>query len=152
MAKDFKDFKDFKDYDRAFSAEDIKECRRKYLVKDVDTKQLATLDDIEGIRFWAHGYVQPDQRDVQYAVYTAESHMDWQLFRVSLKGLSTKHKLKMLYNRWARFMCDLFDYGMFSRNAESEWDRRALEWVRINNYIGALRRGGQLDARLQVVK
>jgi hypothetical protein len=59
----------------------------------------------------------------------------WQTFRLSLKGLSTSDKLEKLkaYMRNSRYE----DKGSLSR----------VEQVRIDNYINALLRGGQLVRR-----
>lgn len=54
----------------------------------------------------------------------------WQKFRLSLKGISTEDKLNRLY-----------DY-VTSRKERDEYAR--VEQIRIDNYINALLRGGQL--------
>jgi hypothetical protein len=133
--------KQFKDYDGVFTAQQL----------DAERKKFKAFDDVSGIKYWAHGYVQPDQGDVQYAVYKAVDAARWQLFRVALKGLSTRQKLRMMYVRWEMFDCDCVDYGMV-RGKIYDADISAVEWVRLNNYIGALRRGGQLNERLEVVR
>ncbi len=132
----------FKDYDNAFTGQQLTAERVKF----------KAFDDVSGIKYWAHGYVQPDQADVQFAVYKAEDFIRWQLFRVALKGISTQQKLRMMYVRWEMFDCDHVDYGMIRGNVYSATDIQALEWIRLNNYVGALRRGGQLNERLEVVK
>lgn len=58
----------------------------------------------------------------------------WQRFRVSLKGTTTEHKLERLMNYWD------------SRHADME---RRMEYectvcIRVDNYLKALCRGGQL--------
>jgi len=62
----------------------------------------------------------------------------WQRFRKSLKGLTTEDKLKRLDEYWNEIDVD-----------ETEIRPRR---VRVMNYINALRRGGQLNDRLEVVK
>lgn len=57
----------------------------------------------------------------------------WQEFRVSLKGLSTEDKLDKLLS-WRK----------------AHTDRRGQ--VQVDNYINALKRGGQLNSDLEVVK
>ena len=116
--------KEFKKFDNAFSRAEIKACRDKWLFGDVMSR-------------WHFGYDQPSVDDARYAVYEADGFMDWQLFRVALKGLSTVEKISMLTNRWNVCVEDL----------SIEQER-----IRIMNYIGALRRGGQLDADLRIVK
>lgn len=54
----------------------------------------------------------------------------WQEFRKSLKGLATNNKLRHLAERRRRL------------ENEGRWNR--TEEVRIDNYINALLRGGQL--------
>lgn len=70
------------------------------------------------------------------AVYNSDTSEAWQLFRVSLKGLTTQEKLYCL--RW--------------RYERADEDKREIEQVRINNYLGALIRGGFLSRELEVVK
>lgn len=55
----------------------------------------------------------------------------WQRFRRSLKGLSTEDKLQQLE-------------GYISRREMSRGKMTRIEQVRIDNYINALLRGGQL--------
>lgn len=84
-------------------------------------------------------YVTYSQEKVEWAVYHAEGFDDWQKFRVSLKGLSTKEKLYCLATYWTSFM--------------NGTDRqRLLVQIRCNNYLGALIRGGQLNSKLEVVR
>jgi hypothetical protein len=63
---------------------------------------------------------------------------EWQQFRLSLKGMSTEQKLDALDAR--RYTMGMI--GTFNRKAE----------VQIDNYINALRRGGQLNTDNMVVK
>lgn len=62
----------------------------------------------------------------------AVDDQDWQTFRLSMKGKSTKDKLVMLQDYW--------------NTAES--DKVRVKWgdvdIRVDNYIKALCRGGQL--------
>jgi hypothetical protein len=57
-----------------------------------------------------------------------------------LKGLSTHKKLAFLEARWDIYVRD------------NVMGSKQIEMIRINNYIGALRRGGQLDDKFNVVK
>lgn len=63
---------------------------------------------------------------------------EWQTFRKSLKGKSTTDKLCKLAN----WRADHLHNGKLDRGNE----------VRIDNYINALLRGGQLNSELKVVK
>jgi len=76
-----------KDFDKMFSAQQIADCR---------------IDYMEGSKVGVcpYRYVQPKLADVNFAVYRHRTHLSWQLFRVSLKGLSTVQKLHALYKRW----------------------------------------------------
>ena len=77
---------------------------------------------------------QPGRVEVADAVYQSGDYMDWQMFRVGLKGLTTKDKLRAL---WCRL---------------TAYEESATERVRVNNYIGALKRGGQLNDKLEIAK
>jgi hypothetical protein len=66
----------------------------------------------------------------------------WQYFRKNLKGLSTKSKLILLL-RWLQFddHCDTTN-GKPLREYQ----------VQVDNYLNALKRGGQLNNQLEVVE
>jgi hypothetical protein len=83
--------------------------------------------------------VQPQQSEVQYAVYEAPDHEEWQKFRCSLKGQSTRMKLARLHLYLEKCKAD----------AGSIAEMR-LAQVRVDNYLGALIRGGQLNTTLHV--
>lgn len=76
---------------------------------------------------------------VAWAVYHAEGAEEWQKWRVSMKGLSTKEKLFCLAAYYVRHI------NQGPRIEE-------LRQIRINNYIGALIRGGRLNPQLEVVR
>lgn len=120
MVKD----KKFKEYDRKY---------RKLVGKGRDLIKPEDKDFIQTIECWTSIVQVPTQDIVQYAVYEAPDHEQWQMFRVSLKGLSTKEKLWLL---WLRV-----------RNTDNE-----LEKVRIYNYLLALVRGGQLNESFVIVR
>ena len=77
---------------------------------------------------------------VRHAVYASETASEWQKFRVSLKGQSTELKLHRLERRYERMQ------------AAADKDEFELERIRIGNYIGALRRGGQLNEDMEIMK
>lgn len=54
------------------------------------------------------------------------NYADWQLFRISLKGLSNKNKESKLKN-WLN---------------TNNYSRKAI--VQVTNYVNALKRGGQI--------
>lgn len=67
----------------------------------------------------------------------------WQKFRLSLKGLPTEHKL----NRLHEYREGIMLYNS-AHMGEAYLPRR--HQVQIDNYINALKRGGQLDMNLEV--
>ena len=62
----------------------------------------------------------------------------WQAFRLSLKGKSTRDKLARLAEWYDGFWPDT--------QGSSKWERE----VQVGNYLGALRRGGQLNMNNEV--
>lgn len=120
--------KEFKEYDKKFSR--------------LTATALSTIEKTEGVvdseriarcNRWPHEVRDWDQDTVQYAVYQAPRAEEWQMFRVSLKGLDTKTKL--------------FCLDWYLEHSTYEFTP-----VRVDNYIGALVRGGQLNCRLEVVR
>lgn len=77
--------------------------------------------------------------EIVYAVYMAPDHEEWQQFRASLKGQSTKMKLARLWLYLQSERC----------KAESIRSRNLCE-IRVSNYLGALVRGGQLNTKYEV--
>ena len=127
--------KKFEEWNTAFSPAQLRAQRDKWLAGFADA-------DVGETSKWTHGYNQPTFRDAQHAVYEADGHEEWQCFRVSLKGLTTQEKIYMLHRR----------YNALVAHGERGVNVADLEDTRIHNYIGALRRGGQLNANLEVVK
>jgi hypothetical protein len=120
--------KKFKDYDRAFTAHQIYLQRATWLVG------YAFADRLEA---WPHTVNSWSQDFVQKCVYHYSDHVEWQLFRVSLKGLDTYEKLYCL---------DKY-FGMVVNDGATQY---IVEKCRIDNYIGALVRGGQLNRKYEV--
>jgi hypothetical protein len=79
---------------------------------------------------WVGGYTKEEVQ--AYCVMNGE----WQSFRLTLKGLPTEQKLNMLA-AWYDHRIDRLP--------------RATT-VQVDNYINALKRGGQLDMELKVVR
>ena len=75
----------------------------------------------------------------QEEILAAVDDPDWQAFRVSLKGVATEGKLDMLDDYMERASARL-------SVGEIDKDGYRLECIRVDNYINALKRGGQLDA------
>ena len=108
----------------------LQECR----------KQAETIQSITGWNFLVGSY---RQSQVQNAVYKCASAREWQIFRVALKGLTTKQKLYLLAIRYK----DLLQQA----TVESGVDPRDHEgFIQIDNYIGALVRGGLLTTDYKV--
>lgn len=85
------------------------------------------------------------QSSIRFAVYEAAGAEDWQKFRVSLKGLTTREKIYALGWYWDTHIAP----GAGAYKSVNEWSHQVM---RINNYLGALKRGGQLDSQLRVIK
>lgn len=122
----------------------FKEYDKKYAhLKSTDADQPQSYQEA------AHALVRwpgatPDswsQDRVQYSVYEAPDHEEWQKFRVSLKGQSTRMKLLRLF--------------LYSREHMSSADSIKTYDIykcRVDNYLGALVRGGQLSSSLEIVR
>lgn len=130
--------KEFKQYDKVF---------RKYMFSFLDYENEEEIDRLS-VNYNSWALTDSDSfsnKEVREAVYESATAEEWQKFRVSLKGFNTQYKLAKLEYR--------YDY-MQRQFAEGEINEDELhrEEIRIDNYIGALRRGGQLDANYNVVK
>ena len=86
---------------------------------------------------WTNHVTSRGQDVIQPAVYSENEA--WQDFRQSLKGLSTQEKLIRL-QMW------------LNTNGISSGYSREVVQIQVDNYILALRRGGQLDKDYKVVK
>lgn len=88
--------KEFKDYD-------IKYSKLKGKLMDYELEAGITKEHIAekcvGIAAWPLKVNAYTNAAIREAVYFEESAEEWQQFRVSLKGFSTKEKLWRLYNR-----------------------------------------------------
>lgn len=80
---------------------------------------------------WTAKITSPSRLDIiKYAV----NDFQWQKFRLLLKGISTQEKLKLL-RLW------LEDH----KHAHAQQ-------VQVDNYLGALKRGGQISAKGEILK
>ena len=70
----------------------------------------------------------------------------WQRFRESLKGNSTELKLARLASYAFSHLERTPDQGLYSSQVPVE---RAIQ---VSNYLNALKRGGQLNIKLEVVR
>lgn len=87
------------------------------------------------------GYPPEDVQ--QYAVQDS----GWQEMRHSMKGLDTVKKLRILEYWWDEAL-----YDMNGATFSSDWNPFYPTEVQIGNYLGALRRGGQLDNENRIRK
>lgn len=100
-------------------------------------------DDITAMTEWPHMLYFTEAYsvgEIRHAVYESSGAENWQKFRVALKGLSCMEKLYALNWYWYRNI------------VSGTKGQAALQTVRINNYLGALKRGGFLDSQLRVIK
>lgn len=141
--------KEFKQYDIKFSKykntiiENIT-----YDEKDIESTLKWIYKD-ESI-YWTHA-------QVRFAVYQANSADEWQKFRVSLKGNSTRLKILRLQTRYELIRQELYNKYRFKIKFGFEEtidlnDELVLEKIRIDNYIGALRRSKHLNTDCIIVK
>ena len=72
-------------------------------------------------------------------ILSAVKDDDWQALRLSLKGIPTEEKLDRLEEYMA---------SIDGRSANEAWRMHC----RIDNYINALKRGGQLNMQMEVVR
>jgi hypothetical protein len=77
--------------------------------------------------------------------------VEWQKIRLSMKGKPTHEKLAILKNWWDTNIYDMLEkYGTSEHFAKTG---RCLRFeVQVGNYLGALRRGGQLDMQNRIRK
>ena len=123
MAKEFKDYDKKYEYLKGTALTCIQLLQGRILRSDIDT-----------ITAWGLPVRRYSNDAIRQAVYFAEGADKWQRFRVRLKGLSTKEKLYCL--TW--YLAD-------KNNSE-------LANIRVSNYLGALKRGGQLNDKYEVVR
>lgn len=124
--------KEFKDFDERF----------KHLRRTDEDEPFSMQEAAKKVTRWECEVERWIQIDVQFAVYRAPDHEEWQKFRVSLKGQSTKMKLLRLATYWATAQIQHREGGV----------QLKLEKIRVDNYLGALVRGGQLTTDHVVVR
>lgn len=128
MAQEFKLFDEKFKFNRGKTFSNICRVYGTPSVEDYINKK-SWYDFMSGWEYVTHG-----REEIRDAVYRHQSHESWQFFRVGLHGLSTQIKLYCLAWYWAQ--------------GNREWVRK----IRIDNYLGALIRGGQLNDRLEIMK
>lgn len=127
---------EFKDYDKVYS-----KFKGKFLEYERGEAFGEMMAECDRVVAWSLAVGKYSHAEIREAVYFAEGWEEWQKFRVSLKGFNTKEKLARLWYRYGYFNCAA---------AEQLKGLAALEKLRIDNYIGALVRGGQLSTKLEV--
>lgn len=73
-----------------------------------------------------------------HQIWEAVDDADWQAFRISLKGISTEEKLQRL-DEYLRIVCVLHQCTVDEIQFKN-WKEKC----RVDNYINAILRGGQL--------
>lgn len=131
--------KEFKEWERKFTTQELRTERARWLtpVRVGETLPQA----------WPHKVQQWDQKYVQICVYGLASSVDWQRFRCSMKGTTTPEKLYMLNAYGEVFIKP-------ANQSDVLWHEKKINMCRVDNYIGALVRGGQLssDRQYRVLK
>lgn len=129
--------KEFKDYDKLYAGS--RHSFMPYERELYDTTKVEVLAALSDVWLATRPLGKWSVSEIAYAVYESTGAGAWQQFRVSLKGFSTKVKLFRLEKR--------YDYGRINFSLAEQ----ALERIRIDNYIGALVRGGQLHPQSLIV-
>lgn len=123
---------EFKDFDKKYA----------YMLKEgVATPEELRMIEIKDCSYWPAIYgrnLTCSQDHIRRCVYEYEGAEEWQRFRVGLKAVNTRVKILRLER-----VCT---------GAIRIPGGDVLNRIRVVNYIGALRRGGQLDANFRVVK
>lgn len=120
---------EFKDYDKVYS-----KFKGKFMAYETGQGFCEMMAEADSVTEWTYKVGKYTNAEIRNAVYFAEGFEEWQKFRVSLKGFNTKEKLVRLWYRRGHFKC-----------ADATEGLAALERLRIDNYLGALVRGGQLS-------
>lgn len=132
--------KQFKEWDKKFSHREVVQESNYWLPFNIMPSVIMNIDK------WPLPVDVWPQDFVQHCVYHVEGdnylhHRKWQLFRVSMKGHTTQEKVFMLINYYQSNVVE----------AMSE-DERKIQKCRVDNYLGALIRGGQLNKEYEVCK
>lgn len=140
---------EFKDFDRVFASfkgkfMDYESSNTEFMISFIGESRKIAFDH-EGVFIDVGAIAKWNNTEIREAVYLSEKALEWQKFRVSLKGNNTAEKIVRLNYRLAHFR-ELF-YMSFLDPIEFK-----RECIRYDNYLGALRRGGQLDRNYRIVK
>jgi len=126
--------KEFKDFDRKYAGS------QGTVLKPLTASQLRIAANI--VR-WGPPMRSWSAEQIRTAVYDSFDAEEWQKFRVALKGLSTQHKLFRLLQYYS-------EHGQH----DSVTGVVIPEHIqcRVDNYVNALKRGGQLDSEGNIVR
>lgn len=122
----------FKQFERRFSIAEINAYKQSTGYFTYDGKKRTHWIHELARATWAQGFIQ-------FCVYHAEDADEWQKFRIALKGLNIHEKLCALELRWVCLV-----------NMKDGPVQCDIEQCRIDNYIGALHRGGLLGPQSAV--
>lgn len=89
------------------------------------------------------------QSHSRYAIQVVTKDTNWQTFRETLVKMPTEEKLDHLYRR-LNAHSDIMDDDQNPGIQGMRFDHE--EKMRVDNYLNALKRGGQLNNLYQVVK
>jgi hypothetical protein len=131
--------KKFKEWEKRFSSKELNAEALRWIKRYIELERMGTT--FGPITKWDLCVNSWTQGEIQYAVYYAPDVADWQRFRVAMKGQKTVDKIKML----RAYFVDRVFYC-------STTEQMKIDGCRIDNYIGALRRGGQLNEKMEVVR
>jgi hypothetical protein len=135
--------KEFKDFDKKYAH--LAGTAIKTIVKEGGHIARGDFDECDHWPWMKHFTEEYSISTIRFAVYEAPGAEEWQQFRVSLKGLTTREKIYALLWYWEIHVAP----GAGASISVEAWSR---EIIRVNNYLGALKRGGQLGSTLRVVK
>lgn len=133
----------FKEFDLKFSA-----------FKNTILEKNICVADADNIYDWKYhkDIILWTRAQIAEAVYLSATAEEWQKFRVSLKGNSVRLKLLRLQKRYEERITRKFEGINYGWQYKGEEDIVFLEKVRLDNYIGALRRQMSLNAEYKIVK
>lgn len=106
-------------------AKEFKEYDKIYSAVDATDEELAVS---KSHTRWPYEVCKWSHREVREAVYHADGWEEWQRLRVGMKGVDTRVKILRL-----------------ERYLMSGEGRSKLKWIRVDNYVKALARGGLLS-------
>jgi hypothetical protein len=131
--------KEFKDYNTKYA-----KLKNTFLGYELVKNDRAYFVDLAKYTFkWRYmdALVKAAHTEIAYAVYKSDGAEEWQMFRVSLQGMSTSMKLARLEYRWRL-------YVVHGEDATVE----ALERCRINNYVDSMKRSGLINLAGEILK